>query len=190
MTTAPAAENPRLALAAEAVDLGLRACAAYGRADLAARLEAAQRTLADPAVHIVVAGEFKQGKSSLVNALIGATVCPVDDDVATAVPDLCAARPGAPGDAAARPGRGRRTSANPSRWTTCAGMWSRVSTAATATTAWPGSRSGCRATCSPPDWCLWTLPGVGGLGSAHAAASLAAISSATRSSSSPTPRRN
>ena len=37
-------------------------------------------------MHIVVAGEFKQGKSSLVNALVGAPVCPVDDDAATAVP--------------------------------------------------------------------------------------------------------
>ena len=58
----------------------------YGRTDLAGRLDAARATLADPTVHIVVAGEFKQGKSSLVNALLGATVCPVDDDVATAVP--------------------------------------------------------------------------------------------------------
>jgi hypothetical protein len=68
------------------VDLGLRACEAFGRSDLAARLAAAKRTLADPVVHVVVVGEFKQGKSSLVNALVGANVCPVDDDVATAVP--------------------------------------------------------------------------------------------------------
>ena len=31
-------------------------------------------------------GEFKQGKSSLVNALVGREICPVDDDIATAVP--------------------------------------------------------------------------------------------------------
>src|SRR3954471_19732576 len=68
------------------VDLGLKACQAYGREDLAGRLLAARRTLVDPGIHIVVAGEFKKGKSSLVNALLGATVCPVDDDVATAVP--------------------------------------------------------------------------------------------------------
>jgi hypothetical protein len=30
-----------------------------------------------------VVGEFKQGKSSLVNALLGQGVCPVDDDIAT-----------------------------------------------------------------------------------------------------------
>src|SRR4029453_5640359 len=49
-------------------------------------LAGTKRTLAHPGIHIVVVGEFKQGKSSLVNALLGTTVCPVDDDVATAVP--------------------------------------------------------------------------------------------------------
>lgn len=68
------------------VDLGLRACDAYHRPDLAGRLRKARRRLGDPAVHVVVVGEFKQGKSSLVNALIGAQACPVDDDIATAVP--------------------------------------------------------------------------------------------------------
>ena len=70
----------------ELVDLGLRACSAYGRPDLADRLTATRKTLADPAIHIVVAGDFKQGKSSLVNSLLGVTVCPVDDDIATAIP--------------------------------------------------------------------------------------------------------
>jgi predicted GTPase len=75
-----------LAQATAVVELGVRACEAYQRPDLVARLTAAKRRLADPVIHVVVAGEFKQGKSSLVNALVGATVCPVDDDVATAVP--------------------------------------------------------------------------------------------------------
>jgi predicted GTPase len=87
MTEATAApERDAVARAKAVVDLGLRACEAYGRPDLADRLTIAKRMLADPAVRIVVAGEFKQGKSSLVNALLGASVCPVDDDVATAVP--------------------------------------------------------------------------------------------------------
>jgi len=34
---------------------------------------------------VCVAGEYKQGKSSLVNALLGEDVCPVDDDFATRV---------------------------------------------------------------------------------------------------------
>ncbi|MEV4714087.1 dynamin family protein [Micromonospora sp. NPDC049374] len=68
------------------VDLAHRACEAYGRADLARRLAVVRAGLADPVVHIVVVGEFKQGKSSLVNGLVGHDVCPVSDDVATALP--------------------------------------------------------------------------------------------------------
>lgn len=75
-----------VANAAAVVDLGIQACEAYQRPDLATRLRAAKRRLADPVIHIVVVGEFKQGKSSLVNALVGGTICPVDDDVATAIP--------------------------------------------------------------------------------------------------------
>ena len=87
MTAAPAApERTTLAKATELVDLGIKACEAYKRPDLGARLTSTRKSMADPAVHIVVVGEFKQGKSSLVNALVGANVCPVDDDVATAVP--------------------------------------------------------------------------------------------------------
>lgn len=88
MTQATAiAERGELAVkAAAVVDLGLRACTAFNRPDMADRLTEAKRALADPVVRIVVAGEFKQGKSSLVNALVGAPVCPVDDDAATAVP--------------------------------------------------------------------------------------------------------
>jgi hypothetical protein len=83
-STPPGAD--RIRRAASVVDLGRKACEAYGREDLGARLVAARRTLEDPGIHIVVAGEFKKGKSSLVNALLGAHICPVDDDIATAVP--------------------------------------------------------------------------------------------------------
>ena len=68
------------------VDLAVKACDAYDRADLAARLGQARRQLDDRGVHVLVVGEFKQGKSSLVNALLNASVCPVDDDIATGVP--------------------------------------------------------------------------------------------------------
>lgn len=40
----------------------------------------------DPSVRVIVVGEFKQGKSKLINALVNAPACPVDDDVATSVP--------------------------------------------------------------------------------------------------------
>ena len=42
-----------------------------------------QARLRRPATVVCVVGEFKQGKSSLVNALLGQAVCPVDDDLAT-----------------------------------------------------------------------------------------------------------
>ncbi len=58
------------------------------RADLAARLTERRSAMSDPAVRVIVAGEFKMGKSALVNALLDAYVCPVDDDLATAVPTL------------------------------------------------------------------------------------------------------
>jgi len=66
-------------------DHGIEATEAYGRPDLAPRLQNLRATASEPYVRVLVAGEFKQGKSSVVNALVGHDVCPVDDDVATAV---------------------------------------------------------------------------------------------------------
>lgn len=56
-----------------------------GRTDLVERLERAQRHRSDGTTRVVVVGDFKSGKSSLVNALVGTDACPVDDDLATAV---------------------------------------------------------------------------------------------------------
>jgi hypothetical protein len=77
----------------EAVDAALatltlagKAVAAYGRDDLTQRLDQARARLEDAAFHVLVVGEFKQGKSTLVNALLGVEVCPVDDDIATSAP--------------------------------------------------------------------------------------------------------
>ncbi len=83
------AENTPSAAAADAADAleqGARAAAAYGRDDLAARLQETRRKLLEPTVNVVIVGEFKQGKSSFINALLNAPICPVDDDIATAVP--------------------------------------------------------------------------------------------------------
>ena len=74
--------------AVDLVDLALKATAAYERPDLGARLAQTRKRLVDPNVRVLVVGEFKQGKSQLVNALVNAPVCPVDDDVATAVPTV------------------------------------------------------------------------------------------------------
>lgn len=68
--------------------LARQAAVAYDRPEQAERMAALRRRLEEPAVQIVVVGEFKQGKSTLINALLGAQVCPVDDDVATAVPTV------------------------------------------------------------------------------------------------------
>ena len=90
--------------AAELLDLAIRATAAYRRGNLGERLAVARRRLLDPEVRVLVIGEFKQGKSQLVNALVGARICPVDDDIATAVPTRsCRHR-----SRRVRPGAGRR----------------------------------------------------------------------------------
>ena len=54
-----------------------------GRSDLAQRASVAAARLKRPSTIVCVVGEFKQGKSSLINALLGQQVCPVDDDLAT-----------------------------------------------------------------------------------------------------------
>lgn len=84
---ATGAESPR-GRALHAVDTTARVAGALGRPDLAAELRAVRERLLDPAFTVLVIGEFKQGKSSLVNALLGAAVCPVDDDIATALPTV------------------------------------------------------------------------------------------------------
>ncbi|GAB2811232.1 dynamin family protein [Lentzea nigeriaca] len=72
----------------EAVDRALAAIARYERPDLEARLRQARARLRDDRVRLLVVGEFKQGKSMLVNGLLGAPVCPVFDDIATSVPTV------------------------------------------------------------------------------------------------------
>ncbi|MGF1595392.1 MAG: dynamin family protein [Acidimicrobiales bacterium] len=67
------------------LELSIKAATAYGRPDLAERLRAVLERVRRPDVQIVAVGEFKQGKSSLVNALVNVNICPVDDDIATAV---------------------------------------------------------------------------------------------------------
>ncbi len=70
----------------ELVDQGIALASTGDRADLRRRLEQTKERLLDPSVRVIVVGEFKQGKSQLVNALVNAPICPVDDDIATAVP--------------------------------------------------------------------------------------------------------
>jgi predicted GTPase len=65
--------------ALETLELAIQGTRAYEREDLAERLSSARRLLTDSTVMVHVVGEFKQGKSSLVNALLMAPICPVDD---------------------------------------------------------------------------------------------------------------
>ena len=141
-----------------ALDQALGAIAPYGRPDLEARLRQARYRLLADRVRVLVVGEFKQGKSLLVNGLVSAPVCPVFDDVATPCP---------PWSATPR--------SRPPRWSAC----SRSPTTATRTGrsrarraadrgARPARRRGrqpgqpgglapgrgrrCRARCSPAGW--------------------------------------
>lgn len=56
------------------------------RPDLVDRLGRQRERALRPVCQLLVIGEFKKGKSALINALLNARVCPVDADVATAVP--------------------------------------------------------------------------------------------------------
>ena len=57
--------------------------ASRGREDLVGRLADIRLRLERSETVVCVVGEFKQGKSALINGLLGADVCPVDDDLAT-----------------------------------------------------------------------------------------------------------
>lgn len=70
------------------VEQGIEIVSEGDRADLRKRLDQTLRRLKDPSIRVIVVGEFKQGKSKLINALLNAPVCPVDDDIATSVPTI------------------------------------------------------------------------------------------------------
>lgn len=70
------------------VDKGIELVNTGDRPDLRRRLDQTRTRLLDPSTRVIVVGEFKQGKSQLVNALLNAPVCPVDDDIATSVPTV------------------------------------------------------------------------------------------------------
>ncbi len=83
MTTAkqsPRTDDAVLRLLRTATDL----CRNARRPDLAQTLEVASARIRRPATIICVVGEYKQGKSQVINALIGREICVVDDDLATA----------------------------------------------------------------------------------------------------------
>jgi gas vesicle protein len=173
----PAAPTRADALAL--VDLGLRACEAYGRDDLAGRLRQARARLSDPRIHVVVVGEFKKGKSSLVNALVGSTVCPVDDDIATALPTYI--RYGKESGAFLLHGAAGLDGSEPARRPIALDevrgfVTDRGDGEGPADSTPSGVEILLPRSMLEPGLVLVDTPGLGGLGSRHAAASLAATS--------------
>ncbi|HEU5266296.1 MAG TPA: dynamin family protein [Jatrophihabitans sp.] len=82
----PAAAVPELREVLDTVTAGQQLARESGREDLAEHLEQARVTVAERLVSVAVVGEFKRGKSTLVNAILQTAVCPVDADIVTAVP--------------------------------------------------------------------------------------------------------
>ena len=82
-TAGPTGARERALVGVDALSALLSRC---NRADLTARVAAARRRLEQTTCTVLVVGEFKKGKSSLINALVNAPICPVDDDAATAKP--------------------------------------------------------------------------------------------------------
>lgn len=58
------------------------------RGDLVDSLSELAQRVQDPTIRVVVVGQFKQGKSALVNAMVDQSVCPIDDVIGTAVPTV------------------------------------------------------------------------------------------------------
>lgn len=81
-------EQPTLASVIDGLDRGRALAANRGRVDLTKALDAARAQLDERTVSVAVVGEFKHGKSTLVNALLQTRVCPVDADEITVVPTL------------------------------------------------------------------------------------------------------
>ena len=145
-----------------------------GRSDLAQRASVSVGRLRRPSTVVCVVGEFKQGKSSLINALLGQPVCPVDDDLATSAITLV--RWGEPATAVVRRKAESGVAADPPiteaiavsdahHWVSEIGN--------------PGNRKGVdRLEISVPSPLLKQglvivdTPGMGGLGAGHAAATL------------------
>jgi GTPase Era involved in 16S rRNA processing len=77
-------DGPSAAAVSEIIDAVRGIAEAQERTDLLARLDEAAWHVARTEMLVCVVGEFKKGKSALINALLGQDICPVDDDLATA----------------------------------------------------------------------------------------------------------
>jgi hypothetical protein len=87
-TSSPARSAAETAEMLQLLDTSIAETRAAGRPDLAEKLVKCRRQLTTGAWHVLVAGEFKKGKSALVNGLLGVPLCGVDPVAFTAVPTL------------------------------------------------------------------------------------------------------
>lgn len=160
-----------------AIDQGRTLTRERRRPDLTAQLDSAQVRLESRTVTAVVVGEFKRGKSTLVNALLQTAVCPVDADIVTAVPTLIryGDQPGLTAYRQADPGQPLVPQSAPLKRITQLVSESADSSAEgrlqSVTVEVPHRmlRSGL---------CLLDTPGVGGLDSVHGQLTLASLASA------------
>lgn len=71
-----------------AIDAGGELAGRRQRPDLVSRLADVRTMVEQRSCTVAVVGEFKRGKSTLINALLQTAACPVDADIVTGVPTL------------------------------------------------------------------------------------------------------
>ncbi len=156
------------------VERGRRLAEGCNRPDLAEQLDSARSRLTDHIMPVAIVGEFKRGKSTLVNALLQRAVCPVDADIVTAVPTLVryGDRPRVTAYVEAGDGGEPRPEEMPVET-----LGELVSEAGN-----PGNRRGLRSVevylphrMLRSGLCLLDTPGVGGLDSAHGLITMSAL---------------
>jgi Dynamin family len=164
------APDPAVSTAQTLVTHVRDAARAHRRPDLDARVQIALDRLDRPDVVVCVAGEFKQGKSSLINALLGVAACPVDDDLATAA--VTVVRHGAALDIKVRRRKGPETVIEPVNAAELADYVTERGN--------PGNARGVELVdirlpnrLLERGWSFIDTPGIGGLNRAQAAAALA-----------------
>lgn len=166
----PAATTAATPTISDVVDASAELAGQLGREDLVRSLRTASARVHRPGAVICVVGEFKQGKSSLVNALVGRRVCPVADDLATsaitlvhsaAEPAVTVRRIGDQGPITEAVAHDRLA-----EWVTEAGNPDNLRRVERVEVGLPG-------TVLDRGFSLVDTPGVGGLSSGHAAATRA-----------------
>jgi GTPase Era involved in 16S rRNA processing len=175
---APGTADQARQVLTQVLDQTAQIVAPYDRPDLVERLNAAKARLGEANVRVLVVGEYKKGKSSLVNGILGVAVAPVDDDIATSVPTVVRFGEEARAAVTREPANG--DAPGPAEDVPIKELASYVSEAGN-----PANERGIRMV---EVWLprkilqgglvLVDTPGVGGLGSAHTAATLATLPTA------------